>query len=265
MTYDNLRLDMSICSLIPIIPVINRWNKVHKSLFSYTQSTAIVSYNEPWTIGSTLGLQKMTKYLRDITYIPSYHLGVIIGIILGDANITIQAKGKNARLSFKQSIINFPFFWSTFNILSHYVSSVPYKDSTVINGVRFFSTRFDTRAYFIFTLLHEIFIVKGKKTISHDLFHYITPVALAFWIMSDGSRKAKGLLLCTDSFTIQEVVILMNILMIRYGLSCGLHYNRGLPRIYIHTKSMVKLRKIVGPHMISFSNYKLSGASRLLV
>lgn len=41
--------------------------------------------------------------------------------------------------------------------------------------------------------------------------------------MGDGSRKNKGLLLCTDSFTIQEVVLLMNILIIKYNLKCTLH------------------------------------------
>lgn len=74
-------------------------------------------------------------------------------------------------------------------------ASLPYADSTVINGVRFYSTRFDTRAYPVFTILHNIFIINGKKIISPDLFHYLSPVALAYWIMGDGARKQKGLLL----------------------------------------------------------------------
>lgn len=92
----------------------------------------------------------------------------------------------------------------TFVILSHYTSGLPYTDSTVINNVRFYSTRFDTRAYPVFTTLHRILIVNGKKVISPELFHFLSPVALAFWILSikDGVRKDKGLLLCTDCFTI---------------------------------------------------------------
>lgn len=247
-----------------MVPIVKPWNKVHKTIFAPSNSTALVPFNKAWTIGSTLGLSKMTKFLRDITYIPDYHLGVLVGLILSDASISILAKGKNARIALKQSIINFPFFWMTFVVLSHYTASLPYADSTVINGVRFYSTRFDTRAYPVFTILHNIFIINGKKIISPDLFHFLSPVALAYWIMGDGARKQKGLLLCTDGFSIPEVVILMNILMIRYNLSCGLHYQRGLPRIYIHSKSMGDLKKIVGPHMSSFSNYKLSGVARSL-
>lgn len=37
--------------------------------------------------------------------------------------------------------------------------------------------------------------------------------------MGDGSRRAKGLLLCTDNFTLPEVVLLVNILIIKFNIS----------------------------------------------
>jgi hypothetical protein len=55
----------------------------------------------------------------------------------------------------------------------------------------------------------------------------LTPVALAHWIQGDGKADRSGLVLCTDSFTIQEVVLLMNVLMIRYRLSCTLQMEGG--------------------------------------
>lgn len=106
-------------------------------------------------------------------------------------------------------------------------------------------------------MLYDLFIVNGRKSITHDLFHYLNPAALAFWIMSDGARTQNGLTLCTDSFTVKEVVLLMNILMIRYNLKCSMHMSAGLPRIYISAISMPHLREIVKPYMFSFSNYKL--------
>ena len=57
-----------------------------------------------------LGLPKITKFIRDCTYIPDYLLGVIVGIVLGDASLTYQVPNGNPRIGFKQSIINFPFF-----------------------------------------------------------------------------------------------------------------------------------------------------------
>jgi len=77
--------------------------------------------------------------------------------------------------------------------------------------------------------------------------------------MSDGAYSHGGLILCTDCFTVSEVIILMNILMIRYSLKCTLQTAKGLPRIYISRSSMAQLRSLVKPHMQPFSAYKLHG------
>lgn len=76
--------------------------------------------------------------------------------------------------------------------------------------------------------------------------------------MGDGSAQRHGLVLCTDSYTIPEVVRLMNVLMIRYGLDCTLRFNSSShSRIYIKQRSMAKLQTIVGPHMITSFLYKI--------
>lgn len=63
---------------------------MHNSLFENTNCTSIVPFNG--LLGSTVGLPKFTKYLRDITYINSYNLSVLIGLILGDAYIKKNRK-----------------------------------------------------------------------------------------------------------------------------------------------------------------------------
>lgn len=73
----------------------------------------------------------------------------------------------------------------------------------------------------------------GRKSIPVDIYYYLSPVALAYWIMSDGARYGKGMVLCTDGFTVVEVVRLMNVLIYRYEINCSLIYSAGLPRIYI--------------------------------
>lgn len=44
-------------------------------------------------------------------------------------------------------------------------------------------------------------------------------MALAHWIMGDRVNLNKGLVWCTDSFTLQEVVKLMNVLKIKYNIN----------------------------------------------
>jgi hypothetical protein len=48
---------------------------------------------------------------------------------------------------------------------------------------------------------------------------------------------------------------------------CHVHYitMQDYVRIYVRTESMPKLRAIVGPHMIPFSMYKLTGGRRPII
>jgi hypothetical protein len=86
------------------------------------------------------------------------------------------------------------------------------------------------------------------------MYHLLTPIALAHWIIGDGLWLRLGQVLCTDSFSIIDNVKLINILMVRYQLECTL---RGNNRIYIKASSMPRLRSIVLPHMDTSMLYKL--------
>lgn len=82
--------------------------------------------------------------------------------------------------------------------------------------------------------------------------------------MSDGVSTKYGLIICTDNYSVPEVVRFINILIIRYDLNCSVHYCllKGLPRIYIKASSLNKLRTIIIPHIIPFSLYKLQKGKR---
>jgi hypothetical protein len=195
------------------------------------------------------------KFIRDCTYLDRQSLGVFIGILLGDANFNGRRGTRNIRISFKQSIINFPYMWQVFTMLSHYCSSVPRFECSKLGDKLHGRLVFETRHYPILNQLHDLFIINKVKVIKQDLFHYLTPLALAHWIMCDGVSNQYGLTLCTDGFTVQDVVRLINILIIRYDLNCKLHFYKNKPRIYISANSLTKLRELVGPHIIPFSSY----------
>jgi hypothetical protein len=87
-----------------------------------------------------------------------------------------------------------------------------------------YSLTLQTRSLYCFSKLYQLFIENGVKTIPKDIFNLLEPVALAHWIQGDGKYVASGgLRLCTDSYTIQDVVRLMNVLMVRYELICTVH------------------------------------------
>lgn len=68
--------------------------------------------------------------------------------------------------------------------------------------------------------------------------------------MGDGTFNGITLLLCTDCYTIKKVVLLINVLIIKYDIHCTLrYYNHRYPRIYILKKFQPKIRQIVLPYM----------------
>jgi hypothetical protein len=89
------------------------------------------------------------------------------------------------------------------------------------------------------------------------LIDILTPAALAHVIMGDGARQGNGLILCTHSFTVEEVSRLMTVLYVRYNIDSTLRYDKGNPIIYIRTSSMPTLRNLVRPYMHPSFMYKL--------
>ena len=106
------------------------------------------------------------------------------------------------------------------------------------------------------TELHTLFYPNGVKIIPHNIYELLTPVALAHLIMGDGSVQRHGLIICTNSYSIEDVVLLMNVLIIRYELECKIREKRQNQKIeyliYIRQGSMAKLHTIVWPYMHHF-------------
>ena len=75
--------------------------------------------------------------------------------------------------------------------------------------------------------------------------------------MFDGTKSGKGLTLQTQSFTIKEVVFIINILIHKFDLKCSIHMQRNQPTIYISAKSMKKLNLKINFYFCKSMKYKL--------
>jgi len=106
--------------------------------------------------------------------------------------------------------------------------------------------------------VRSIFYINKKKVIPEDIYNLLTPVALAHFIMGDGSVQRHGLILCTDSYELIDIVRLMNVLIIKYNIDCKLRYHTPTqPRIYISERSMPIVRNLVKPYMTESMLYKI--------
>lgn len=116
-----------------------------------------------------------------------------------------------------------------------------------------------TRSMPCLTEIYVLFYPNKVKVIPLDIYNLLTPIALAHLIMGDGSAKQQySLKICTDSYSVKDVVRLMNVLIIRYELDCTLRFHTPTkPRIHIKQRSMLKLRAIVRPYFCESMMYKL--------
>ncbi len=145
-----------------------------------------------------------------------------------------------------------------FNILCHYCKSFSTLRKSIGGGITYLRVRFDTRSLLCLTDIYsrrgpyvsarwwqKLFYVNKVKIIPDNIYDLLTPVAIAHWIQGDGTKHGNGLVICTDSFTICEVVTLINVLIIRYNLDCSVFNKGGYYRIYIRARSIPLLRTII--------------------
>jgi hypothetical protein len=107
--------------------------------------------------------------------------------------------------------------------------------------------------------------LKYVKTIPEAIDTLLTPAAISFWISDDGYsyfNQRGGLTLCTDSFNIEEVLNLKQVLEIKFKLKCTIQtkYNKNKNkyfRIYVSKSSMPLLRELVKDFMHVSMLYKI--------
>lgn len=190
--------------------------------------------------------------------IPSYQYSVIVGLLLSDGWLVIaSATTLSPRLGLSQSLSHFKYVWFVFKALSHYCDRFPVIRERKRGTKTHWCVDVVTRALPCFSEIYTLFYVNKKKVIPNNIYELLTPVAFAHLIMGDGGFKSKGIFLCTDSYSIQDVVRLMNVLIIRYDLKCTLHRSNEDYRIYISRKSVGKVVEIVKPHLITSMYYKV--------
>ena len=197
----------------------------------------------------------LTKENRDYLLINNYLRSIIIGLILSDG--WLQKNNWNSRLGFKQSIINFPYFWYIYNILSNYINHLPHLGKTIKRGKYFYSLQFYTRQLKSFNFFYNLFYKNNQRFISSELFNYFDWIVLAHWIMGDGSKKNKGIILCTDGFNLREIILLINILKIKLNINSTILKEKNKFRIYINHLELIKIRFYLKPYFISHFLYKL--------
>ena len=192
-------------------------------------------------------------------------ISIIFGSLLGDGHAEKRSAGIGTRIAFYQEGSHIKYVIWLHNLISTigYCNSIPPKISSRIGkgGKLRKIVRFSTWTYTSFNWIHDLWYDKGIKKVPSCIGEYLTPLALAIWIMDDGAKVSKGLKLCTNSFTYDDCLLLTKVLYNNFLLKASVqsagNKNKDQYTIYIWKESMDTLRDVVGDFIIPEMKYKI--------
>lgn len=184
---------------------------------------------------------------------------VLIGVILGDAHLEQSKNGFSYRLKIEQSYKKQEYIYHLYNIFKDWTLSIPKQNRNNL----YFQTKFSSSLTFFGKQFY-----KNKIKIIPKLIHrWLTPQAVAYWYMDDGSiksKQSKGVFFNTQGFSFKEVKLLANILNKKYELKTSLRKQKKGYQIYISGYSYEKLKSIIYPYLINSMQYKFPTKRRII-
>jgi len=217
------------------------------------------SINSTGFLNRNYGTKRLTYVERNSFTVSSDLHDVIIGLSLGD--LCIFREVNYARLCFVQGSINESYILHLYDLFKDYCGTKPkynVRKPDKRTDKIYSQVYFNTYALPCFNYYHDLFYVEKVKRIPLNIGELLTPKGLAYWSMDDGNLCRNNFILCTDSYTLSEVELLIKVLKDNFDLNCTYH-KKGKDgyRIYIKSDSMEKFRSLVTPYFHESMMYKL--------
>lgn len=187
----------------------------------------------------------------------------IIGSILGDGCVSKPSKlSKEHVISFGHCEKQLSYLNWKNNLLKQYdlgankISKYVYKSDRYKSGeCTTFTFKSKTHPYF--SGLRTLFYPNGVKNIKQDLIKELDALGLAIWFMDDGCICKRSYQIYTNSFTLEEVGFLQDVLKNNFNINSTMDKNRV---IYIKTDSKELFKEIIKPYIVPCMLYKLRGS-----
>ena len=219
-------------------------------------------------IGLGQNSTKLKEYKDSLIELSIEQKEAIIGLMLGDASLQSQNKGKTYRIKFEWGDKNKAYVLHVFNLFDEWLLSQPHKKERLSpQGNLIVNWGFQTFSHKAFNYLAELFLLDkgGKKGISENLVQdHLTPKGLAYWFMDDGGKldynknsKNRSVVLNTHSFTDLEVENLCDQLSNKFELLCEVRSNKNKKIIVIKDTSYSKFYQLINPYLLEEMKYKL--------
>jgi hypothetical protein len=190
----------------------------------------------------------------------------IRGSILGDGHLEFSSKNsKNARLRFCHSEKQTDYI----KFKKDFLYAFDLSTDANINCYTAVSNRykkgfcktlsFSSKTHPLFSSFKQMYYNNKKRVINKSDMANIDAFALAIWYMDDGylwhrKNKSSRVVLCTDSFTENDVLFLIDLLLKKWNLKC--YYYNYKNEIVVSVESSQSFIDIVKPYLLNCFEYK---------
>jgi len=142
---------------------------------------------------------------------------VLVGVLLGDATLETQNDGRTYRMKIEHSMVQRTYAQHLYEIFKKWVLSEPrLRRVTLSNGKTYENIVFSTLSHPSLRFYAHQFYRGGKKAAPKLIKRWLTPRALAYWFMDDGSiksKESKGVILNTQGYAKHDVLRLIKVLI----------------------------------------------------
>lgn len=218
----------------------------------------------------------LTSYKETLTSLNDIQRDVLIGTLLGDASMQAMKGDQESNVKFEQKIAQMDYVNHLYEIFQDFVGTPPQVRNITGGGAKDRqSVWFRTYRHPLFAFYKELFYKvdeNGKqiKIVPPDIRNYLTPRALAYWYMDDGSvmrRENKYVtennkeyvtyVLNAQGFTYSDQLILVEALKEKLNLTTSLWKDKDSHKIAILTVSRDTFRELISPYIVPSFRYKL--------
>jgi len=204
---------------------------------------------------------------------------LLIGTLLGDGNLQSETRGRTWRYRSIHKKEHYDYINHKYIILSNICGTEPklsrvydsrtnkyyerYLFSTLIeNSLRYYANMF---------YKYDINEDKFKKIVPLNIEKYLTPRAIAYWYMDDGSLKWKGksnaMRICSDGFSLDDVMRLKKVINDKYNINMQLIKIKKKDiiigyRLQINEANSILFRELIKPYLLEVMSYKVSDGNK---
>ena len=204
----------------------------------------------------TLILQKYKDSLK----LNQTQTSVLIGAILGDGTLRVPKGAINANFKIEQGLKQKDYVFWKYEVFKEWVTNPPEISFRYDENRQPYekSWWFRTLSHPELTSFHKVFYKNGRKVVPNNIADLLDHLALAVWIMDDGSLNQNKIDISTYSFKLEEIKLLQQALLKKFALESNFYKDRDKGfRMYFRKTETAKLIPLISKFIIPNLAYKI--------